>query len=55
MDTKIINLEDYIQKNNLVKSDSVKYIKSNDTKSHSYKVILDKNTGKLDIEIVYKD
>lgn len=56
MDIKEINIEDYIQKNKLEKSDNVNlYVKSNDIKNHSYKVILNKNTGKLEVEINYKD
>ena len=43
IDTEKVNIEDYIQKNKLVKSDSENlYIKSNDKKSHSYKGVLDK-------------
>lgn len=56
IDTEKVNLEDYILKNKLVKSGSYElYIKSNDTENHSYKGILDKNTGELDIEIIYKN
>jgi len=56
IDTEKVDLEDYMIKNKLVKSGSSElYIKSNDIESHSYKGILDKKTGKLDIEIIYKD
>lgn len=56
INTEKVDIEDYILKNKLVKSDAEDfYVKSNDIKSHSYKGILDKNTGKLDIEIIYKD
>lgn len=56
IDTKEINIEDYIQKNKLEKADDDNlYIKSNDVKSHSYKVILCKKTGELDVEINYKN
>lgn len=56
IDTEKVDIKDYILKNKLVKSDAEDfYVKSNDIKSHSYKGILDKNTGKLDIEIIYKD
>lgn len=56
IDTEKVNIEDYIQKNKLDKSEEENlYVKSNDNKSHSFKVILNKNTGKLDVEIKYKD
>lgn len=56
IDTEKVDLDDYILKNKLAKSKlSELYIKSNDTESHSYKGVLDKNTGKLAIEIIYKD
>lgn len=56
IDTKKVDIEDYILKNKLVKSDAEDlYVKSNDIKSHSYKGVLNKKTGKLDIEIIYKD
>jgi hypothetical protein len=56
IDTEKVDIEDYILKNELVKSDAENlYVKSNDIKSHSYKGVLNKKTGKLDIEIIYKD
>ena len=56
IDTEKVDLEDYILKNKLVKSGSGElYVKTNDTENHSYKGVLDKNTGKLDVEIIYKD
>ncbi len=56
IDTEKVDLDDYILKNKLAKSElSELYIKLNDTESHSYKGVLDKNTGKLAIEIIYKD
>lgn len=56
IDTKEININDYIKRNKLEKSeDENLYVKSNDIISHSYKVILKKNSGKLDVEINYKD
>lgn len=56
IDTNKVNLEDYIQKNNLVPTDSDElFVKSNDLKSHSYKGVLNIKTGKLDVEIIYKD
>lgn len=56
IDTETVNIEDYIQKNKLEKADDDNlYIKSNDIKSHSYNVILNKVTGKLEAEINFKD
>lgn len=56
IDTKTVNIEDYIKKNNLEKADDDNlYFKSNNIKSHSYKVILNKNTGELDVKINYKN
>jgi hypothetical protein len=56
IDTEKVDIEDYILENELVKSDAENlYVKSNDIKSHSYKGVLNKKTGKLDIEIIYKD
>lgn len=56
IDTEKVDIEEYIQKNKLIKSGTSElYVKSNDTESHSYKGILDKDTGKLAIEIIYKD
>lgn len=56
IDVEKVNIEDYILKNELLKSETEDlYVKSNDIKSHSYKGVLDKKTGKLDIEIIYKD
>ena len=56
IDTKEVNIEDYIQKNKLAKADENNlYTKSNDIKSHAYKVILNKNTGKLEVQINFKD
>jgi hypothetical protein len=56
IETKKVTIEDYILENKFVLSDSEKlYTKSNDTKNHSYKIKLNKVTGKLDIEIIFKD
>lgn len=56
IDTEKVDIEDYIQKNKLDKSEIENfYVKSNEIKSHSYKMILNKNSGKLDVEIKYKD
>jgi hypothetical protein len=56
IETEKVTIEDYILENKFVLSDSEKlYIKSNDTKNYSYKITLNKVTGKLDIEIIYKD
>ena len=56
IDTEKVDIEDYIKKNRFDKSEIENlYLKSNDNKSHSYKVILNKNTGKLDIEIMFID
>lgn len=56
IDTEKIDLEAYILKNKLVKSDYGElYVKSNNIKSHSYKGVLNKKTGKLNIEINFKD
>lgn len=56
IDKQKVDIEDYIQKNNLVSFNSNElYSKIYDAKKQSYKVFLDKKTGKLNIEIVYKD
>ncbi|WP_339889155.1 hypothetical protein [uncultured Flavobacterium sp.] len=56
IDLEKVDIEDYIQQNKLVQSDADElYIKSYDAKNHSYKGTLNKITGKLDIEIIYKD
>lgn len=56
IDTEKIDLEAYILKNKLVKSDYGElYVKSNNIKSHSYQGVLNKKTGKLNIEINFKD
>ena len=56
IDTIKVDLDEYIQNNKLIHSNSDElYHKSNDTKNHSYKGVLDKKTGELNIEIIYKD
>ena len=56
IDSIKVNLDEYIQSNKLINSNSEElYHKSNDTKNHSYKGTLNRTTGKLDIEIIYKD
>ena len=56
IDIEKIDLDDYIKKNKLVKSDYGQlYFKSINIKSHSYQGVLNKKTGKLNIEINFKD
>ncbi|WP_339839299.1 hypothetical protein [uncultured Flavobacterium sp.] len=56
IDTEKVDLEAYILKNKLVKSDYGElYVKSNNIKSHSYQGVLNKKIGKLNVEINFKD
>lgn len=54
IDTQKVDLDDYISRNNFTLVDDL-YIKENDTKNSTYKVIFNKKTAELIVDLTYKN
>ncbi|MEM5564553.1 hypothetical protein WNY78_05540 [Psychroserpens sp. AS72] len=54
IDTDNVDLDDYVTKNEFTRVDDL-YIKENDNKNSTYKVVLDKKTAELTVNLIYKD
>ena len=54
IDTEKVDLDQYITKNKLTYNDGL-YIKENDNKNSTYKVVFNKKTAELTVNLTYKD
>ncbi|WP_298903263.1 hypothetical protein [uncultured Psychroserpens sp.] len=54
IDTDKVDLDDYISKNDFTQVDNL-YIKENDTKNSTYKVIFNKAKAEILVDLIYKN
>lgn len=54
IDTSKVDIDDYISRNDFTLIDDL-YIKENDTKNSTYKVVFNKKTAELSVDLTYKD